>query len=418
MTSEDKSSITIAARVVTTGVVVAGWGVFNLVSNKAAPVLSGELAVRQLENSNLDNVYSQVAMTFFTGRGLSSLLLLLVLGIIWWRPFRGLFTKAMVLAVVTLALTGGSPANAYYETVDNPEWVEIQPNQTAFLIPMVGANKTSQAAFMSEAYLQENKVAMKRVQIPHVLIKNSTWTRDYYIPAAKLIIVDRSPFMREWVAATNRGTSNRDESFRFESAESVNISTGVVVAAFVKEEDAAKFLYWFGNRAEKGNPVDPHVMYASVVYGKSLAEVMDTVVRGKIQAIIAREFGKLSTDDGIRKKAEIIQTVDKETKETFLTKGITVEYVGYAESLTLSPKVQEAIDRAYMAQKAALAAEAQAKSVPVLEQLADIDVKRGLAAAAYKWNGQLPALPGFMVLPSDIVNSMTNWFKPDQPGKK
>ena len=418
MTSEEKSGITIAARVVTTGVVVAAWGVFNLVSNKAAPVLYGELAVRQLENSNLDNVYSQVAMTFFTGHGLSALLLLVVLGIIWWRPFRGIFTKAMVLAVMTLALSGGSPANAYYETVDNPEWVEIQPNQTAFLIPMVGANKTSQAAFMSEAYLQENKVAMKRVQIPHVLIKNSTWARDYYIPAAKLIIVDRSPFMREWVAATNRGTSNRDESFRFESAESVNISTGIVVAAFVKEEDAAKFLYWFGNRAEKGNPSDPHVMYASVVYGKSLAEVMDTVVRGKIQAIIAREFGKLSTDDGIRKKAEIIQTVDKETKETFLTKGITVEYVGYAESLTLSPKVQEAIDRAYMAQKSALAADAQAKSVPVLEQLADIEVKKGLAAAAYKWNGQLPALPSFMVLPPDIVNSMTNWFKPDQPSKK
>ena len=49
---------------------------------------------------------------------------------------------------------------------DKPEFVTIEPSQTAFLIPLVG-DTTTQSAFESEEMLLEAKIATKEIQIPH-----------------------------------------------------------------------------------------------------------------------------------------------------------------------------------------------------------------------------------------------------------
>lgn len=376
------------------------WGWMNFAVRLAAPVLSGAAAVRQLDNSDLSWASAQTGIGVLSGQILPTGILLLVLVGIWWRPLSRLFAAASLLLVMTAA-----PSLAYYDKSDWAEWVEILPNQSAFLIPEVGANKDSQAAFMSETYLRDNKVAAKRVQIPHVKLDNSGTFSNFYVPGARLIVVDRTPYNREWVSAANRGTSARDEGFRFESADSVNISTGITIAAYVTEEDAAKFLYWFGVTVDPhANLTDPAVNFASVLYGRSLASVMDTVGRGRVQALLAREFGKRSTDDGIHQKAEIMSIIEKDMKAALAAKGITVDYVGFAEALTFDDHVQSAINEAYIASKDAARAQTLAPAMANMEAMADIRVRQSYAAAIARWDGKLPALPGFVVVPPNVMN--------------
>jgi hypothetical protein len=400
----------LVGRGIATVVVLALWGLANTLLNRAAPVASGELAVRQLDNSDTGVVVAQTTMSYFTGRGLPTVVLVAVLAWIWWRFLRAGWARIFA-AFACLQLLGSPGAYAYYDKSDYTEAVEILPNQSAFLIPESGANQDTQGVFMSVDYLTRNKVALKRVIIPHVKLAGSGSFSDFYIPGARLTIVDRTPYYREWVAAKERGTAARDEAFRFESADSVNISTGIVISASVKEEDAAKFLYWFGTRTDKGDMSDPRVVFASVVYGRSLSEVMDSVVRGKVQAVLAREFGRRSTDDDIHQKAQIISTVETEVRDTFAPKGITVDYVGFAESLTFDDDVQAAINRAYVASKDAERANLLAPALPNLQEIADIEIKRGLAAAVLRWNGQV-TLPSFVVVPQSLTDLVAGLLKP------
>lgn len=396
-------------RVIASLAAVALFGWFNFGLNAAAPLVSGDAAVAQLLNSDAGYASSQVGMHLFNGTPVSSVLLLVLLAALWWKYLRG--ALGAWFGCVAAAGLLATPAFAYYDTSDRPEFVEIAPNQTAFLIPVMGANKDTQGNFMSEAYLAANKVALKRVQIPHTLIRNPGWSADYYVPAAKLIIVDRSPFNREWVAAHDRGTSGRDESFRFESGESVNISTGITISAYVKEEDTAKFLYWFGTKNPAPTPSDPAANFASVAQGRSLAEVMDSVVRGKVQAVLAREFGGRSTTEAALKKREIITIVEDEVRKTFAEKGITIDYIGYAESLTYdNPEIQKAIDNAFIAQRDSAAAIARAAALPALKALADIELERSFGAALLRWNGQV-SVPNFVVLPSDVMDNLAGLLK-------
>ena len=62
------------------------------------------------------------------------------------------------------------------------------------------------------------------------------------------------------------------------------------IAAMIREEDAAKYLYWFGTQTVAVNSQDPAQNFASVSYGKSLREVCDTVVRGYVQSALSNEF--------------------------------------------------------------------------------------------------------------------------------
>ena len=67
---------------------------------------------------------------------------------------------ASVLAATTLSLT------SCVKPYDKPEFVVIEPSQTAFLVPLIG-DTSEQSSFESEEMLNELKVATKEIQIPH-----------------------------------------------------------------------------------------------------------------------------------------------------------------------------------------------------------------------------------------------------------
>ena len=75
---------------------------------------------------------------------------------------RRIVVVATIIIVTLSALIALSGCKPY----DRPEFIEIDTSETGFLIPLEG-NTDKQVAFESEHYLNECKVATKRVQIPH-----------------------------------------------------------------------------------------------------------------------------------------------------------------------------------------------------------------------------------------------------------
>lgn len=376
----------------------------------AGGVISGQIAAEQLSDSNIAPLKTQFAASHFNGgSSLMFVVLLILLVAIWAGPVR------RGLGLIAVALLGigalGQPAEAYYSKYDYGEYIEILPNQSAFIIPETGDTKGGQAQFGSEKFLSESKVAAKRVQIPHTKLPNTGALSDYYVPAARLILVDRTPVSREWTASAKKGTSNTDQGFRFETADSIGLSTSIVISAFVKEEDAAKFLYWFGSKPPAQDTDENR--FASVLYGRSLSDIVDGNVHRTVQAVLAQEFGRRSTDDALHQKADIMSAVEKAVREQFAPMGITVTTLGFADELSFeNPEIQKAIDETFMANKRAQSAQSQLATLPVQRQILEMEIMRSDAQArqklAERWNGSASGiLPSWVVLPGDLMN----WFK-------
>ena len=101
---------------------------------------------------------------------------------------------------------------------------------------------------------------------------------------------------------------------------------------------------------------------------------------------------------------QIIEEVKIKSDSFLKTRGITLDYIGWAGTLTFDKDVQQAINDNYTAQKIA----------PVLDTLKT----KALLDAAGKWNGQLPALPSVVVVPSNLTDIITGLVKVPEGDKK
>ena len=124
----------------------------------------------------------------------------------------------IILLTFTLALVAASFTGCI-KPYDKPELVTIEASQTAFLVPLVG-DATEQASFQSEELLAQAMVATKEVQIPHRWLQTGRmeWSGKW-IPAAKLIVVERTPETREWSTDKDVGTSSKNQAIYAESSE-------------------------------------------------------------------------------------------------------------------------------------------------------------------------------------------------------
>ena len=389
-------------RVVLSGVAVAAFAALNWLLNVASPVISANLAGKQFDDSNTSYAVSRLA-EFFNGSGLPVAILLLVLVAIWYGQGKSWYKKytAGTLAAVLFMLGLAAPAHAYYDKTDWPEIYTILPNESAFFIPDVGANKTDQTKFDSQSYLESNKIAAKRFMIPHQKLQGSGNFFDFYVPSGRLIIVDRTPYSREWVAAADRGTSKNNESFPCQSAEGLNITVGMSIGAYVTETDAAKFLYNFGVVAPAvQDRKDPQVIFASVYSGRSLTQVMDDVGRKKVQTLVCDEIGKRTFDQANKDMVLILKTVTDAATTYFAGQGITLSFLGYADTWGFDKDVQDAINRRYAAQQDAVAAQ---MLQPYADTIQKVATARALAVFAEKFNGHLP---NAVVIPPDVLSAM------------
>lgn len=249
-----------------------------------------------------------------------------------------------ILPVALLVLL---PLTGCMKPYDRPEFIEVDTSETGFLIPLEG-DISQQTKFDSEGYLQQCKVASKRVQILHRWSQEGRFPTDgHWIPIARLVKVNRSPVTREWTTPPNhfaqgqiaRG-GNGEKSIWIESADSVGFSMGFNCTAFIAETHAAKFLYWYPSG--------------------SLSNVLDSEVRGRIQQIAAEVAAKYALDQLRSRKQEISDAVKFDVTNFFAARGVSITSVGMFGGMTYeNPAIQKSIDETFIAQQLKVVAEAK-----------------------------------------------------------
>lgn len=199
---------------------------------------------------------------------------------------------------------------------DKPEFVTIEPHQTAFLIPLIG-DTSNQASFESEEMLTQAKVSTKEIQIPHRWVQTGRkhWMGEYR-DTMVLIIVDRSPVTREWSSTDGVGTSAVNQAIYAESAESIGFSAGMNCSAQIySEEDAVKFLYCYNN--------------------KPLSEIMDSEIRARVESKFVEECASRTLNEILTEKEEIMKSVRDDVTSYFSERGITITVLGMKDGLSV-----------------------------------------------------------------------------------
>ena len=244
--------------------------------------------------------------------------------------------NATVLLVGLLFTVGCRP-------YDQPEFSEIDTSETGFLIPLEGATD-DQVSFESERYLDQRKVATKRVQIPHrwVQTARTPWTGEW-MSTVRLVKVDRSPITRAWTADSASGTAQQNQAIWIESNDSVGFSVGFNCTACIREEDTARFLYMYRSR--------------------SLSEMLDSEVRARIQSIASEVAARYDLDELRSRKQEIIDDVRLNTIPFFEERGISITTIGMFGGFTYqNPRIQGAIDETFVAQQLKVISQAELES--------------------------------------------------------
>lgn len=399
---------------------IATWAAYQ------STLTGGYIGAQQLSNTDMSADLATMHMLGYVPFGMLILCLLSLLWI-WWKPLKQYFMGIkedggnIPKALAVIGLTGliafqSTNAYAYYSTSDYAEWVQIAPNETAFFIPVEGANQTTQAKFESAEFLDKKKVAAKRVNIPHMKQPGSGTIRDYYVPSAILIVVDR-----KMVSRTFRGEDPNDpcgrgaKCFQVQTNEGIRMWVGVAVTATILEENAAKYLYRHGVIRYKVGDTNPEngekfvsetITYAAEYEALPLDQVMDTNIHNEIQALLSQEFGKLSLHDALSQQAKIMDTVRTEITTRFVDVGITIQSIGYATPIVLPADIQASINAVISSKGTAEALGALRPVMDVRERQASIDVKEAWATAIRTDKLPKVQLPSFLVLSDGI----TKWF--------
>lgn len=285
--------------------------------------------------------------------------------------------KILIPAVLTVGMLTMTGCVKPYDT---PEFVEIKPNQTAFVIPLEG--KTSdQGQFESEEFLKKAQVATKRIEIPHKWIQTGRFNHQgEWVDTVRVLVVDRYPETREWAG---------EGAFVGESMDSIKFEQGMSATAQILEEDTATFLYQYS--------------------GKTLTEVMDKEIRNKIGSVLLEKYGTMSIDKVRASKQEVINEVRKEVEPYFKERGITLSNIGYIGDLKyLQADIQEAINKDFKAQQEKKAqatinakneemaeselkqAQDKAKAMKTLEAMKELEIQEILAKGLSEGKIKLP----------------------------
>ena len=297
-----------------------------------------------------------------------------------------------IISLSSLSLTGCAILKPY----NKPEFVTIEANQTAFLIPLVG-DTTQQGAFESEALLSESKVATKEVQIPKRWVQTGrmSWQGEWRA-SAKLILVERSAITREWTSDLSNGTTEDDQGVTAKTKDGIKITLNVNSTAQIDEALATKYLYYYNT-----NP---------------LSQVMDTEIKTMAHSRLIEEVAKCNlTEINVE---TIVKEVREEVQAYFLGRGITITALGLSSDPVYPDDIQKAMNEKVKAQQSQEAqaianktAEDKAKSEAEQMKLRQETFQKQLEMkklevqekAIEKWNGALPSVSG-----SDVMTILNN----------
>lgn len=265
---------------------------------------------------------------------------------------------ALMLSFMVLTLGGCvKPYNA-------PVFADIGSNETAYVIPLQG-DTGAQGKFASAEFLQQHKVALKRIQVPRQWVSNGyLYNSGFYQDQVRVIQVNRTPVTREFHQDT-AGKKDADAIW-IESRDSVGFSTGFSVTAMIREEDTSTFLYRYNTLG--------------------LGQVMDSEVRARIQKIAANFAAQFILDELRAKKNDMLSAINADVVPFFAERGITITTIGQFGGMTYeNPEIQKSIDNTFVAQQAKVVAAA------LLTAQADVNKKSQEIAEQAKANAILVA---------------------------
>jgi len=268
--------------------------------------------------------------------------------------------KKLSFAISIIALATGCYRRPYQEE----KYIDINPNETAFVIPLEQGTKSDQKQLKSIEYLEQKKVATKRIYTPTLWHQTGRSENEgEWIPSVVVIKVDRSPVTREWTKSSNTGTSSENQQINVESSNSIGFTVGITCTASIPEEDASKFLYWYS--------------------GKSLAKAVDDNVRSFVQDILTREFGQRDLSACQRERKAVFDIMKEKTTTFFASRGIRIDNIGAAGEFTYTDtEIQTAINSQFIAEKKndaakneVMAAEQYAKASEAIKSQKNLDAE-------------------------------------------
>lgn len=217
-----------------------------------------------------------------------------------------LFTSILVIALVAISFTG------CIRPYDKPEYVEVGPNETAFVIPMFtddSVKTEDQVQLNSEdaTYYQKLMVNSKLIQIPHKWIQTGRFVRDgYYKGTVRVVTVDLTPRSGTWL-------QNDKNAVKVETAASQGITIPMSYTMRIKANDAAKYLSYY-KAAE-------------------FQSVIDVQINRYFTAEAAKYFHEVEYKDIASQRDEIISKAVNATKEHFAEQGITIDQLAIVDGL-------------------------------------------------------------------------------------
>lgn len=194
---------------------------------------------------------------------------------------------------------------------DKPEYVEVGPNETAFVIPMFTDEnvKTEDQVHLNEGvdFYQKNMVSSKLIQIPHKWIKTGRFANSgYYKGTVRVITVDLTPHSGNWLQSDAN-------AIKVETAASQGITIPMSYTIRIKPEDAALYLSYY-------KAVD-----------------FQSVIDVQINRFFAQEAGKafhsVEYKDVSAQRDVILEGAVEKTRAHFATQGITIDQLAIVDGL-------------------------------------------------------------------------------------
>jgi len=299
--------------------------------------------------------------------------------------------KKINFIIMAIIAIGMSLSITSCRTYHEDKYIDVKPNQTAFVIPLE-MGTANQKQLKSLEFLKQHQIAAKRIQIPTVWhSKGYMWFSGEFIPTVAVILVDRTPITREWTSVEGTGTSGKNQAVVVESSNSIGFRINITCTASILEETTATYQYWYG--------------------GKTLGEVMDENVRSYIQENLSTNFGRRELAACQNDRSAVFKVMKDSTIAFFERRGITIDNIGSAGEFSyLNEEIQTAINTEFVAKKkrdaavnevAAAQLYAQASEAIKAQKQLDADITVKLAMAEAIKEGKLP-MPATLVVGSGM----------------
>lgn len=210
-----------------------------------------------------------------------------------------------LLAAVTVSFTG------CVRPYDKPEYVEVGPNETAFVIPMFTDEnlKTEDQVHLNEnvEFYKKNMVSSKLIQIPHKWIKTGRFANSgYYKGTVRVITVDLTPRSGNWL-------QNDKNAIKVETAASQGITIPMSYTVRIKPEDAALYLSYY-------KAVD-------------FQSVIDTQINRFFAQEAGKAFHTVEYKDVAKQRDVILASAVDKTRDHFAQQGITIDQLAIVDGL-------------------------------------------------------------------------------------